>query len=78
MPEIRRPGWHASRIAAGGSPEMAGRRGYRVRPDDEREVARQLSPGQIVAVLHARIAAMDPERAALVAEFERIQQEMPR
>jgi len=46
---------------------------YRLIPDAERERALQSSPREIVADLHAEIAAQGPKQAALVAEFERRQ-----
>lgn len=49
------------------------RRDYEITPDGERERALQPEPREIVARLHEQIAAQGPERAALVAEFERRQ-----
>ena len=68
MPDARR---HlATGLAYGStSPLDALRRNYR-----RREPPVQLSPGEIVAGLHAEIAAMSPGQADLVARFERKQQ----
>ena len=49
------------------------RRDYVLIGDGERERAVQKSPREIVADLHAVIAAKSPEHAALVAKFERRQ-----
>ena len=47
---------------------VAQRRDYEYRPEPD-----QPSPREIVAGLHAQIAAFSPEHASLVAEFERRQ-----
>lgn len=66
--------YQASRLTSGGaasSPYMILRRNYEVLSDEERRAGP--SPREIVAGLHAEIAAKSPEHAALAAAFERKQ-----
>lgn len=60
-------------LGEGGNAYDAIRRNYVPIGDDERERAAQPSPREIVDGLHAEIAALPPEHAALVAKFERRQ-----
>jgi len=41
-------------------------------------VTEEMTPGEIVAVLHAAIAAQSPEQAALVAAFDQVPRTPPR